>query len=112
MQRVVGPAKARELYLLSPIVTGEEALKLGLVTRVYSEDSFEEEANAFVGNLASGPTVAYGYIKKNLNSGFTDNLDSVLEGEVYRHLCCKETTDHREAARAFVEKRPPFFHGK
>lgn len=112
MQRVVGPAKARELYLLSPVITGEEALKLGLVTKVFNGESFEDESNSFIRNLACGPTVAYGYIKKNLNSSFASTLECAIETEIHHHLRCKQTMDHVEAARAFVEKRAPVFRGE
>jgi 2-(1,2-epoxy-1,2-dihydrophenyl)acetyl-CoA isomerase len=102
MQRVVGAAKARELYLFSTVLTGEEALKIGLVTKVFSEEDFERDSSTFIRHLAEGPTVVYGYIKANLNSSFTSSFDDVLDGEVHRHLLCKETKDHLEAARAFV----------
>jgi 2-(1,2-epoxy-1,2-dihydrophenyl)acetyl-CoA isomerase len=112
MQRLVGAAKARELYLLSPLLTGEEALRIGLVTKVFSDESFERESSTFIRHLADGPTVAYGYIKANLNSSYSSSFDDALDREIHGHLFCKRTKDHLEAARAFVEKRPPVFQGE
>jgi 2-(1,2-epoxy-1,2-dihydrophenyl)acetyl-CoA isomerase len=112
MPRIVGSAKARELYLLSTVLTGEEALKLGLVSRVFCEETFDQESGAFIRHLADGPTVAYGYIKANLNFAFMHNFDEVLDGEIHRHLLCKDTKDHLEAATAFVERRAPVFRGE
>ncbi|AUL16841.1 enoyl-CoA hydratase [Bordetella bronchiseptica] len=111
LQRIVGPAKARELYLLSPVLSGREALELGLVTRVYPEAEFEAEAAAFVRALASGPTTTYGFIKDNLNENLTCSFDDALDGEIHRHLRCKDTADYREAICAFAEKRAPVFRG-
>jgi len=112
LPRVVGPAKARELYLLSPVLTGEEALRWGLVNRVIASEKLSEEAAAFVQALADGPTVTYGYIKDNLNLSTHADLSTVMDAEAMRHIRCSATEDHAEAVQAFVAKRAPDFKGR
>lgn len=111
LPKLIGAAKARELYLLGDVLTGEQALAIGLVSRVFPEDRIEEEALRIARSLASGPTVALGYIKENLNLAETGELGSVFDAEAMRHIRCAGTEDHREAAQAFVEKRHPVFRG-
>ena len=56
--------------------------------------------------------MAYRYIKHNLNVAERGNLSDTLDSEAYGMLRCRETADHAEAARAFVEKRKPVFQGR
>jgi 2-(1,2-epoxy-1,2-dihydrophenyl)acetyl-CoA isomerase len=62
--------------------------------------------------LANGPAVAYRYMKENLNRAMTCEIDECLDLEATHHIHCGQTMDHREAARAFVEKREPVFQGR
>ncbi|MCW8861697.1 MAG: enoyl-CoA hydratase, partial [Rhodospirillales bacterium] len=62
-------------------------------------------------SLAAGPRVALGYMKRNLNAAETQPLSQVMDMEALHHSRCGQTEDHKEAARAFVEKRPPVFRG-
>ncbi|MFN4089363.1 MAG: enoyl-CoA hydratase [Alphaproteobacteria bacterium] len=111
LPKIVGGAKARELYMLSPVLDGEEALRIGLVTRLVADEAFEAEVTALARGLADGPTVALGYIKENLNLAEHADLATVFDAEAIRHTRCGRTDDHMEAARAFVEKRAPVFKG-
>lgn len=112
LTRLVGPAKARELYLLSDPVEAPEALALGLVTKVVADAALEEETMALARRLANGPTVTLGYMKKNLNAAVSLPLGPCLDLEAEHHARCSQTEDHKEAARAFVEKRKPVFKGR
>ena len=112
LPRLVGGAKARELLMLSPLLTGKEALALNLVTRVYEAAEFEAKVAEFVQVLASGPTTTYGYMKDNLNDTLNPNLTASIEGEAQRQVRCMATADHAEASKAFVEKRAPVFTGQ
>jgi len=112
LTRIVGTAKARELYLTSPIVAARDALALGLVHRVVADDRLEAETRALARSLADGPRVALGYMKQNLNLAEVANLAMVMDAEAMRHTRCTATDDHREAAAAFVEKRKPVFAGR
>jgi 2-(1,2-epoxy-1,2-dihydrophenyl)acetyl-CoA isomerase len=112
MTRLVGPAKARELYFLSPRLGAAEALGLGLLNGVFADDAAAEETMAIARRLAAGPRVAYRYMKENLNRAVFGELGECLDMEVTHHIRTGLTEDHREAAAAFVEKREPVFKGR
>ena len=69
-------------------------------------------AMEIAGRLASGPTVAYRYMKENLNRAMSGEVDDCLDLEATHHVHAGMTEDHREAAKAFVEKREPQFKGR
>jgi 2-(1,2-epoxy-1,2-dihydrophenyl)acetyl-CoA isomerase len=112
MTQLVGAAKARELYLLSERVPAEEALRLGLVNWVCPPEALAARTRELALRLASGPTVAYRSMKENLNRAMAGEVDECLDLEATHHIHCGQTEDHREAARAFVEKREPVFKGR
>jgi 2-(1,2-epoxy-1,2-dihydrophenyl)acetyl-CoA isomerase len=112
LTRLVGAAKARELYFLSDRVTADEALRLGLTNWVCTPEELVAQTQAIARRLASGPTVAYRYMKENLNRAASGELDDCLDLEASHHVHCGQTEDHREAALAFVEKRDPVFKGR
>jgi len=112
MSRLIGSAKARELYLLSEKVDMVEAERLGLVNGVFPEESLQDDVHAIAKRLAEGPTVAYRYMKENLNRAVNGEMGECLDMEAAHHIHCGQTRDHREAAQAFVEKREPVFEGR
>jgi 2-(1,2-epoxy-1,2-dihydrophenyl)acetyl-CoA isomerase len=112
MSRLIGSAKARELYFLSERVDMEEAERLGLVNGVFSEDSLQDEVMEIGRRLAQGPTVAYRYMKENLNRAIHGEMGECLDMEAAHHIHCGQTRDHKEAAQAFVDKREPDFQGR
>jgi 2-(1,2-epoxy-1,2-dihydrophenyl)acetyl-CoA isomerase len=111
MTQLVGAAKARELYLLSERVSADEALRIGLANWVCSPEQLAEKAREIALRLASGPTVAYRYMKENLNRAMAGEIDDCMDLEATHHVHCGQTEDHREATKAFVAKRPPVFNG-
>ncbi|MBO6565481.1 MAG: enoyl-CoA hydratase [Pseudomonadales bacterium] len=112
MTQLVGSAKARELYYLSDRVSAEEALRLGLTNWLCEPEELQEKTLEIARRLASGPTVAYRYMKENLNRAMSGEVDECLDLEATHHVHCGQTEDHREAAQAFVEKREPVFKGR
>ncbi|WP_295377027.1 enoyl-CoA hydratase-related protein [uncultured Pseudacidovorax sp.] len=112
MTQLVGAAKARELYLLSDRVPAEEALRLGLANWVCPPEQLAARAQEIAARLANGPAVAYRYMKENLNRAMAGEVDECLDLEATHHIHCGQTEDHREAAKAFVEKREPVFKGR
>ena len=112
MSRLIGTAKARELYLLSDRFDAAEAERLGLVNRVFAADALESEVMGIAGRLANGPTIAYRYMKENLNRAAHGEMGECLDMEATHHIHCGQTEDHREAAKAFVDKREPVFRGR
>lgn len=113
MSQLVGTAKARELYFLSDRVNAEQALDLGLTNWVCEADELAAKANEIALRLASGPSVAYRYMKENfaraLSSG---DVNDCLDLEATHHVHCGQTEDHKNATKAFVEKRDPVFVGR
>jgi len=112
MSQLVGSAKARELYYLSERVNAEEALRLGLTNWVCEPDELQARTMDIAMRLAKGPTVAYRYMKENLNRALAGDVDDCLDLEATHHVHCGQTEDHRNATKAFVEKREPTFNGR
>ena len=112
LTHLLGSAKARELYLLSPVLTAQEALGLGMVTRVVPDAEIDAAAHDLAMSLAQGPSITLGYIKKNINNAEQMSLEACFDAEALHHSRCSETEDHKEAAKAFVEKRAAVFKGQ
>ena len=112
LTRVVGPARARQLLLTSERVTSQRAYHMGLVTEVVADSKLQEAALEYATQLANGPQVAYAYIKDNLDEALSIDHATAIDREVDRFLKTRSTQDHKEAVRAFSEKRPPVFQGK
>ena len=64
------------------------------------------------GRLAKGPTVAYRYMKENLNRAMSGEVDDCMDLEATHHVHCGQTEDHRNATKAFVAKQEPVFNGR
>src|ERR1700739_4210822 len=112
LTQMLGRAKARELYLMSPVLTAQEALALGMVTRVVPDAEIDAAAHELAISLAQGPSVTLGYIKRNINNAEHLSLEACFDAEAIHHSRAGETADHKEAAKAFVEKRKPAFQGR
>jgi len=112
LSQLVGTGKARELYYTADLLDAQQALALGLVNRVVPDARLDEETQALAARLAHGPRVALRYMKRNMNAAETGSLKDCLDLEAWHHTRTGFTEDHREAARAFVEKREPTFRGR
>ena len=112
LTQLVGAAKARELYFLSDRVDAAEALRLGLANWVVEPEDLAAKAREVALRLANGPTIALRYMKENLNRAMAGDWDDCMDLEATHHVHCGQTHDHKEAAKAFVEKRQPVFEGR
>ncbi len=112
MTRLVGPARAKEFYFLADPINANQALALGLVNRVVADAALMAEADALAKRLAAGPAIAYGYMKANINAALTSDFRTLLDREAMGQTMTGRTEDHKEAVKAFLEKRPPTFKGR
>jgi 2-(1,2-epoxy-1,2-dihydrophenyl)acetyl-CoA isomerase len=112
LTRLVGSAKARELYFLADVIGAEEALRIGLANRVVPAAAFRDEVHTIASRIANGPTVAYTYMKANLNAAINHEFNELLDREAWGQTMTGRTEDHREAVKAFLEKRAPTFKGR
>jgi 2-(1,2-epoxy-1,2-dihydrophenyl)acetyl-CoA isomerase len=112
LSHLVGQAKARELYFTADVITGAEAAALGIVNKAVPADQLAEVGHAQARYLAGLPTIAVGYMKKNLNASEHATLSELLDLEAMNMVRTMMTTDHAAAAKAFVEKRAPVFEGR
>lgn len=112
LSKLVGTAKARELYYTGDPLDASQALALGLVNAVVPDFELADATMALAARLAGGPSIALGLMKQNFNAAETGTLSELLDVEALHQIKTGRTEDHLEAARAFVEKRPPIFTGR
>jgi 2-(1,2-epoxy-1,2-dihydrophenyl)acetyl-CoA isomerase len=112
LSKLVGSGKARELYYTGEPLNGAQALALGIANQLVADAELAEATMALATRLARGPGIALGLMKKNFNAAETGTLAELLDLEAQHQVRTARTEDHAEAARAFVEKRPPAFKGR
>lgn len=112
LPRLVGYARAFELEALSPRLSAEQALAMGLVNRVVPAEGFAPEVDKLAAELAQGPTKTYGLIKRALRRSASATLEEMLEYEALLQEVASRTDDHKEGVQAFYEKRPAKFSGR
>jgi len=112
LTRAVGSPIAREMMFTSDRVDSARAERIGLFNRVVPDDQLRAEAFAWARRMASGAAVALAHIKDNLDEAAHIELDAALQREARRLVLSSRTEDHREAVKAFIEKRTPQFTGR
>lgn len=113
MTKLLGTARARELYFLPDRIAADEALRIGLVHRVAPKEKLRAEGAALARRLASGPPIAYRYMKRNLNlaeRGIDPRTALDLEAEAMMRT--GRTEDFLNGAMAFLNKKPVEFKGR
>ena len=111
LTQLVGTARARELFFSSERVDAARCEALGIVNRVVADDQLQAEAMGWARRLAAGPTATFARMKVNLDRALREDLPACLAGEAEGTVATAQTADHKEAVRAFVEKREPRFKG-
>ena len=111
LPRLVGSAKALELLLLASTVDAQEALSIGLATRVVPAAELGAAAAALAAQLAAGPTLAYGAVKAALSYSAARTIDESLAREAELMAITGGSADHRNAVSSFAAKARPHFEG-
>lgn len=112
LPRLIGTARAKELLLMPRTVPADECLALGLVSRVVPAHEFEAAVTELATTLASGPTLAYGAIRRAIAHGSGSELTSALAFEAELMTSTGASEDHRAAVDAFLAKERPRFAGR
>ena len=112
LTRLLGEAKAKELFFLPDVIDAEEALRIGLVNRVLPAETFMKDAQEVAQRIANGPLVSYRWMKENINQSSVVDFETMLDKESVTHTLCGATEDHQEGVTAFMEKRQPSFKGR
>ncbi|MEE4380360.1 MAG: enoyl-CoA hydratase-related protein [Pseudomonadales bacterium] len=112
LPRLIGDQRTRELMLTNRTLSARDAQAWGLITRVVPDDGALPAALELAGELARGPTRAFGAVKALLAESSTNGLESQLDLESRTIAAMAATEDGREGIAAFTEKRPPVFRGR
>ena len=112
LTRLVGTSRARELLFLSERIDARRCETLGLVNRVVPDSELREAAFALATSLAQGPSIALAHIKDNLDHALRSDFLDLMDQEAANMVRSSRTADHKEAVRAFIEKRKPVFAGR
>jgi 2-(1,2-epoxy-1,2-dihydrophenyl)acetyl-CoA isomerase len=107
--RLVGPARAAELFMLADMVPAERALEMGLVNRVVPDEELERTTAEWAARLVAKPALSLALAKQAIRRTWTSTLDEMLGFEADAQDRCFRSADAREGIRAFTEKRPPRF---
>jgi 2-(1,2-epoxy-1,2-dihydrophenyl)acetyl-CoA isomerase len=112
LPRLVGPKRALALMLSAEQISAEEAERMGLVYKVFDDESFAADVAALAARLAEGPALAYRLMKRALRDALTNDLDTQLDLEAELQREAGASSDFREGIAAFREKRTPKFEGR
>ena len=106
---LLGLHRGKEYLLTGDIITAQQALEFGMVNHVYPQDQLRSEAEAFADRLAQGPRVAIEFNKRLANADLVDRVNRILDASLAMEAITFTTRDHREAVRAFLDRRQPVF---
>lgn len=112
LPRLIGHARATDLLLRPRTLSAAEAFDLGLATSVVDDDEFDAAVAALAQELAQGPTLAYGAIKRALAFSASHDLPASLEHEGQKMALTGASKDHASAVKAFLAKEKPVYEGR
>jgi 2-(1,2-epoxy-1,2-dihydrophenyl)acetyl-CoA isomerase len=111
LRQRIGVHKAKELAFTAKMLTGEEAMAIGLVNAVVAADALDAAVDGVVGDIVDGPPMALAITKRELDNA-TSSLAQALEAEALGQSLNAQSEDLREALVAYAERRPPVFKGR
>lgn len=112
LPRLIGLQKATALMMTGDKVDAIEAVRIGMIYKYFSVETFEEEVNKLAVKMAKMPTKGLGLTKRVLNESLVNNLQEQLALESKYQIEAAQTEDYSEGVNAFMEKRKPNFIGK
>lgn len=112
LPRMVGKARATQMMMLGEKIGGEQAAEWGLIYKCVEDDQLLAEARALATRLASGPTVAYATMRKNILTAMENSYADALLAEAEGQRIAAGTADAAEGGMAFIQKRKPAFKGR
>jgi enoyl-CoA hydratase/carnithine racemase len=112
LPRAVGQKKAMDLVYTGDLVDAEQAEELGLVSRVFPDESFEQQSQELIETVATGPTVALSHSKELIQHGANRTFDEVIDAEAEGLRACFNSDDFETGVQAFVNKQSPEFDGE
>lgn len=112
LPRLIGFQQAAALMMTGDKVTADEAKQMGMIYKVYANETFMQDVLAFANMLADMPTKGLGLTKRLLNQSLVNNLENQLSAEGKEQITAANTHDYKEGVNAFLEKRQPKFKGE
>lgn len=112
LPRLIGWQKASALMMVGEKISAEEAEKMGMIYKVFSDENFAEASFNIAKQLAQMPTLGLAYTKQLLNNSLSSHLDDQLQDENIFQQRAAQTEDYKEGVKAFMEKRKSNFRGE